>query len=76
MGDPAHTALNPSMILNALTEPEPGWADQDMFESDREKMLQHGISMGMTKEELFRITDPDVILSLWTAAEVSNSEEM
>jgi hypothetical protein len=53
-----------------------GWADQAVFEADRETMLQYGISISMPVEELFRITDPDVIVGLWTAAEVSNSEEM
>jgi hypothetical protein len=43
-------------------------ADQDTFEADREKMLQYGLSTGMTMEELFRITDPDVILRLCMAA--------
>jgi hypothetical protein len=55
-------------IMNALIDARPEWADQDMFEADREKMLQYGLSTGMTIEELFKITDPDVILGLWTAA--------
>ena len=55
-------------MMNALIDARPEWADQDAFEADREKMLQHGIDIGMTIEELFKITDPDVILGLWTAA--------
>ena len=43
-------------------------ADQKSFEADREKMLLHGISIGMIIEEFFKITDPDMILGLWTAA--------
>src|SRR5687768_10539882 len=53
-------------MMNALIDARPEWADQDTFEADREKMLQYGLSTGMTMEELFRITDPDVILGLWT----------
>jgi hypothetical protein len=55
-------------MMSALIDARPEWADQDMFEADREKMLQYGLSTGMTIEELFKITDPDVILGLWTAA--------
>jgi hypothetical protein len=55
-------------MMNALIDARPEWADQDTFEADRDKMLQHGLSTGMTMEQLFRITDPDVILGLWTAA--------
>jgi hypothetical protein len=62
-------------MMNALIDARPEWADQDTFEDDREKMLRHGITIGMTIEELFKITDPDVILGLWTAAEVASSQE-
>jgi hypothetical protein len=62
-------------MMNALIDARPEWADQDTFEADREKMLQHGLSTGMTIEELFRIADPDVILGLWTAAEGASSQE-
>ena len=55
-------------MMSALIDARPEWADQDTFEADREKMLQHGLSTGMSIEELFKITDPDVILGLWTAA--------
>jgi hypothetical protein len=37
-------------------------------------MLQYGLSTGLCMEELFRITDPDVILGLWTAAEARSEE--
>jgi hypothetical protein len=61
-------------MMNALIDARPEWADQDMFEADRKKMLQYGLSTGMTMEQLFKITDPDVILGLWTAAEVKDTE--
>jgi len=31
-------------------------------------MLRYGLTTDMTIEDLFKITDPDVILGLWTAA--------
>jgi hypothetical protein len=61
-------------IMDALIDAKPEWADQDTFEADRGKMLHYGISMGMSVEELFRITDPDVILGLWTAVEARDVE--
>jgi hypothetical protein len=61
-------------MMNALIDAHPEWADQDTFEADREKMLQYGLSAGMTLEELLRITDPDVILGLWTVAEAKTAE--
>ncbi|QRM27880.1 hypothetical protein [Microvirga sp. VF16] len=60
-------------MMNALIDARPEWADQVMFEADREKMLQHGLSNGMTLEHLLRITDPDEILGLWTAAEAKDA---
>jgi hypothetical protein len=60
-------------MMNALIDARPEWADKDTFEADREKMLQYGLSTGMTMEELFLITDPDVILGLWTAAEAKDA---
>jgi hypothetical protein len=61
-------------MMNALIDARPEWADQDAFEADREKMLRYGTSLGLSVEELFRMTDPDVILSLWTAAEAAQAE--
>jgi hypothetical protein len=61
-------------MMNALIDARPEWADQDTFEADREKMLRYGLSTGMTLEELLRITDPDVILVLWTVAEAKTAE--
>src|SRR4051812_8877221 len=61
-------------MMSALIDARPEWADQDTFEADREKMLQYGLSTGMTMEELFRITDPDVLVGLWTAAEAKGAE--
>ena len=62
-------------MMIALIDARPEWGDKDTFEADREKMLRHGTSIGMTLEELLRITDPDVILGLWTAAVVHDAEE-
>ncbi len=61
-------------MMNALIDARPEWADKDTFEADRQKMLQHGICTGLSMEELLRITDPDVILGLWTAAEARSEE--
>ena len=61
-------------MMNALIDARPEWADQDTFEADREEMLRYGLSTGMTPEELLRITDPDVILGLWTVAESKTAE--
>lgn len=55
-------------MMSALIDAKPEWADVDTFEADREKMLHYGLSIGRSLEELVRITDPDVILGLWTAA--------
>lgn len=60
-------------MMSALIDARPEWADQDTFEADREKMLQYGLSTGMTIEELLKIKDPDVILGLWTAAEAKEA---
>ncbi|MET0528887.1 MAG: hypothetical protein ABW003_11205 [Microvirga sp.] len=60
-------------MMNALIDARPEWADQDAFEADREKMLQYGLLNGMTIEELFKITDPDLILGLWMAAEARDA---
>ena len=60
-------------MMNTLIDAKLEWADQDTFEANREKMLQYGLSTGMTMEELFRISDPDMILGLWTAAEAKDA---
>jgi hypothetical protein len=62
-------------MMSALIDAKPEWADQITFEADRKKMLQYGTSIGMPVEELMRITDTDVILGLWTAAEAKDAEE-
>ncbi|WP_262298212.1 hypothetical protein [Microvirga sesbaniae] len=62
-------------MMSALIDARPEWADQDTFEADREKMLHYGLSTSMTMEQLFRITDPDVIVGLWTAAEAKEAED-
>ena len=61
--------------MNALIDARPEWADKDTFEADRDKILRYGISIGLSSDELLRITDPDMILGLWTAAEAANLEE-
>ena len=60
-------------MMSALIDAQPEWADQDTFEAE-EKMLQYGLAIGITTEELFKITDPDVILGLWTAAAAKDAE--
>jgi hypothetical protein len=60
-------------MMNALIDARPEWADKDTFEADREKILRYGISVGLSMEELVRISDPDVILGLWTAAEAKEA---
>jgi hypothetical protein len=62
-------------MMNALIDARPEWADKDIFEADREKMLRYGISVGFSLEELFRVADPDAILSLWAAAEAAEAHE-
>lgn len=61
-------------MMSALIDARPEWADQQTFEADREKMLRYGVSTGMTIDELLRITDPDTILGLWTAAVAHEAE--
>lgn len=76
----AKTAFHPSQshriwrMMNALIDAVPEWADEVAFEQAREKMLRHGLSRGMTLEELYGLSDPDAILGLWTAAEAQNLE--
>jgi hypothetical protein len=62
-------------MMSALIDAKPEWADVDVFEADREKILRYGTSIGMSLDELVRITDPDVILGLWTAAASRDAEE-
>ena len=77
---PAEPAFDPFhshrvwRMMNALIDAKPEWADQDTFEADRKKMLRYGLSAGMSLEELFKLTDPDAILGLWTATEAKNVE--
>ena len=61
-------------MMSTLIEARPEWADKDAFEADREKIIRYGMSIGMTMDELLRVTDPDIILGLWTAAEAKNAE--
>jgi hypothetical protein len=61
-------------MMNALIDAMPEWADAEAFEQARETMLRFGLSKGTTLEELYALTDPDVILGLWTAAEAKDVE--
>jgi hypothetical protein len=61
-------------MMNALIDAMPEWADAEAFGQARETMLQFGLSKGMTLEELYALSDPDVILGLWTAAEAKDVE--
>jgi hypothetical protein len=62
-------------MMDVLIDARPEWADVDTFEADRDKMLRYGTSIGMTMEELFKITDPDMVLGLWTAAVAKDAED-
>ncbi|MBL0407778.1 hypothetical protein JKG68_28125 [Microvirga aerilata] len=62
-------------MMNALIDAQPEWADVEVFEQAREKILQYGLTTGMSLEELFKLTDPDVILGLWTAAEAKDADD-
>jgi hypothetical protein len=62
-------------MMSVLIDARPEWADKEVFEADREKMLRYGTSIGMNMEELLRITDPDTILGLWAAAVSKDAEE-
>jgi hypothetical protein len=62
-------------MMNALIDACPEWADQDVFEADREKILRYGTSIGLSVEELLRMTEPDAILGLSTAAEAAQAED-
>jgi hypothetical protein len=61
-------------MMNALIDAMPEWADAHVFEEARVKMLQFGLAKGMSLEELHALSDPDVILDLWTAAEAQDVE--
>jgi hypothetical protein len=77
---PAEPVFSPShshrvwRMMNALIDAVPEWTDAATFEQAREKMLRHGLSRGMTLEELYALSDPDAILGLWTAAEAKDVE--
>ena len=78
---PAKPVFHPSnshriwRMMSALIDAMPEWADADAFEQAREKMLRYGLSTGMSLDELFKLTDPDVILGLWTAAEAKDADD-
>jgi hypothetical protein len=62
-------------MMNALIDARPEWVDKDTFEADREKILRYGVSTGLSLNDLLKITDTDVILGLWTAAEAAENRE-
>ena len=62
-------------MMNALIDARPEWADKETFEADREKILRYGVSIGLSLDDLLKITDPDVILGLWTAREAAEHYE-
>lgn len=72
LAEPAFSSSHSHRIwrmMDALIDAQPEWADVEVFEQAREKMLRYVLSTGMSLEELFKLADPDVILGLWTAAE-------
>jgi len=54
---------------------QPDWEDPEVFEQAREKILHYGTSKGMSVDELMKLKDPDLILGLWTAAQVADARE-
>ena len=52
-------------LMQVLIEAHPEWADETTFEHDRARLLNFGLDVGMSLEELFRIQDPERILGLW-----------
>ena len=51
-------------LMQVLIEAHPEWADEQTFEHDRTRLLNFGLDIGMSLEELFRIQDPERILGL------------
>jgi hypothetical protein len=43
--------------MQVLIEAHPEWADEQTFEHDRARLLNFGLDIGMSLEELFRIQD-------------------
>jgi hypothetical protein len=54
-------------MMQALIKVHPEWADAIAFEQARAKMLSYGLSIGLIVEDLFSMTAPEAMLSLWTA---------
>jgi hypothetical protein len=61
-------------MMQALIEAHPEWADQQAFERDRERLLNFGVDIGLSVEEMFAIKDPDRILALWDALQTMDAE--
>jgi len=61
-------------MMNALIDARPEWDVEDTLKADREKMLRYGLSMGMTLEQLFRITDAEAMLGVRTEAAAKGEE--
>jgi hypothetical protein len=53
-------------MMQVLIDAHPEWADEETFEQDRARLLNFGIDIGMTLEELFAIQDPKRILEMWS----------
>jgi hypothetical protein len=54
-------------LMNTLIEVRPEWADPDVFEAARAKIIAVGLQAGCTLEELFALNDAETILTLWEA---------
>jgi len=54
-------------LMNRLIEVHPEWADQDLFEAARAKMIRLGLQAGYSLEQLFAFNDAETVLQLWDA---------
>jgi len=54
-------------LMSALIEAHPEWADPEVFEAARAKMIRLGLQAGYSLEELFAFNDAETILKLWNA---------
>jgi len=61
-------------LMQSLIAVHPEWADPETFEQDRAKMIELGVRVGLSLDELFAMNDADMILSLWRAAVAMENE--
>jgi hypothetical protein len=54
-------------IMNRLIEVHPEWADPEVFEAARTKMIGLGLHAGYSLEQLFAFNDAETVLHLWDA---------